>query len=141
MSSGGDTEGDRVSDGLDLKRIVRDAIAAFNEGDLEAYFELHTPTTTVAEAEDLTYRAATEYRHRLGLLREQNPRARVEIDRLIAEPPTVVMQSRFVLDASDAKTSRREAVVFDFEFGRIARTTVFASSSFELDESPTEGVH
>jgi hypothetical protein len=110
---------------MSLKRVVRKAIAAFNEGDTAAYFTHHTEDTRVLESKNSGWESHEAYRARVEEFLATHRSAHVTINRLVEEGNTVVMESLFAVDS--AENPRPEVVVFDFVNEQIATTTVYSN--------------
>ena len=119
----------------ELKRIVSQAIDAFNERDLERYFSFHTEGTRITEPgiEGETRRDA--YRALLEQAVSRNPLMTVRIKRLLVDDATVVMESEVRFDPALDFPPVPEAVVFDFVGSRIASTRVYSTTGFFIEES------
>jgi hypothetical protein len=109
--------------------VVASAIAALNAGDLEGYFERHTPDTALYAAGRASVQDALQYREQLSTFCALHPDLQVKPTRFISEGATVVMESTLLLDGDASDEPHPEVIVFDIDGGRIAETTVYSRTS------------
>jgi steroid delta-isomerase-like uncharacterized protein len=116
------------------KKAVRNAIAAFNNQDLEEYWRWHTEDTTSHEVyfpEPLTKKEMSEFVPKLW---HSYPDWHIETKNMIVQGDTVVvenvMSATFVNDFEGQKAtgkmfSVREAVFFEMKDGKIKDVRVY----------------
>lgn len=118
----------------DNKEVVRKAIEAFNQRDLERFFSFHTDDTTSHEVYFEEPLGRQDFEAFLARFFVAYPDARIDTRNMIAEGDTVVVENvltgTFIGEFQGIQPTRRsyrsrEAVVFELEGGKIKTARIY----------------
>lgn len=116
------------------KEVVRKAIEAFNQRDLERFFSFHTNDTTSHEVYFESPLGREEFETFLGRFFVAFPDAHIDTRNMLAEGDTVVVENvltgTFIGEFQGTRPTRRsyrsrEAVVFELENGKIKTARIY----------------
>jgi len=116
------------------QQVVRRAIAALNQKDLDLFFSYHTEDTTSHEVYFPEPLPRGTFRSFLDSFLRAYPDTHIETRNMIAEGDTVVvenvMSATFTHDLGETKATgrsftTREAVVFELADGKIKATRIY----------------
>lgn len=116
------------------KEVVRKAIQAFNDRDLDLFFSFHTEDTTSHEVYFSEPLQRDEFRIFLVEFMQAYPDARINTQNMVADGNTVVVENvltaTFENDIGGVKATgrsyqAREAVFFELENGKIKAARIY----------------
>jgi steroid delta-isomerase-like uncharacterized protein len=116
------------------KEVVRNAIQAFNDRDLELFFSFHTEDTTSHEVFFPEPLQRDEFREFLATFMQAYPDAHIDTQNMVAQGNTVVVENvltaTFENDLGETKATGRsytakEAVFFELENEKIKAARIY----------------